>query len=75
MPAHRITALPTSTQAHPWTWGNKLLGYDAQRKRVWVLGQRVHHGSVGVLLSFIGAILAWHDRRDYSFWFVRGIGD
>jgi hypothetical protein len=29
----------------------KLIEYDAVRRRVWVLGQRCHHGATGALLT------------------------
>lgn len=51
-------------------------------RRVWVAGQRVHHGSVGVALLAVGVrrhrallavglLLAAHDRRDWRDWFTR----
>jgi hypothetical protein len=55
-----------------------------QGPRVWVAGQRVHHGSVGVvvtlaaitsrrarLAALVGAALVAHDRHDWKVWFVR----
>lgn len=50
--------------------------------RVWVAGQRVHHGSVGIALLAAGLrrhrtllaaglLLAAHDRRDWRAWFAR----
>lgn len=51
--------------------------------RCWVLGQRVHHGSVGCVLvlglfrhhtrvaALLGVGLALHDRRDWRVWFAR----
>lgn len=56
-----------------------------QGPRVWVLGQRVHHGAVGCVfalaaatnrrhrlaLSACGALLAAHDRHDWRVWFRR----
>lgn len=35
----------------PWTRGNRLVGYDPVRRRVWVGGQRLHHGATGCLLG------------------------
>lgn len=37
--------------APPWTRGNRLLGYDPERRRVWVAGQRLHHGTTGIALA------------------------
>ncbi len=41
--------------------------YDAQRRRVYVLGARIHHGGVGVVLIAVGTALLFHDRRDWPF--------
>jgi hypothetical protein len=38
-------------------------------RRVYVGSHRLHHGAFGVLLTVIGACLAWHDRRDWPFGF------
>jgi hypothetical protein len=58
----------------PWTHGNRLFGLDLPRRRVWVCGQRVHHGLTGVILTLAGAVLMVHDRRDRPLWFRRGAG-
>jgi hypothetical protein len=34
----------------------KPLHYDATRRRLWVRGQRLHHGATGALLSGIGLV-------------------
>jgi hypothetical protein len=34
-----------------WTRGNRLVGYDPQLRRLWVGGQRLHHGATGVALA------------------------
>ena len=39
--------------------------------RVYVLGQRVHHGAVGVALAGLGVLLSAHDRSDLREWFAR----
>ena len=49
-----------------------LLRYDASRRRLWVAGQRVHHGLTGVLLLATGAALILHDWKDRSLWFQLG---
>ena len=66
-----MTNLPTTV---PWTWGNRLLGYNGPKRRVWILGQRIHHGPVGCAFVVLGAILVLHDRKDAPIWFVRGLG-
>ena len=58
----------------PWTHGNRLLAFDPARRRVWVGGQRVHHGLTGVLLALAGTVLMAHDWSDRPFWFRRGAG-
>lgn len=58
----------------PWTKGNRLIAYDPVRRRIWVCGQRVHHGLTGALLAVTGAALMLHDRKDLSMWFERGPG-
>lgn len=58
----------------PWTKGNRLIGYDPERRRLWIGGQRVHHGLTGVLLTILGAVLMLHDFKDRSMWFERGPG-
>jgi hypothetical protein len=49
-----------------------LLRYDAHRRRLWVAGQRVHHGLTGVLLLAAGTALVLHDWKDRSLWFHLG---
>lgn len=34
-------------------------------RRVYLFGHRIHHGAVGVGLALVGAVLAYHDRRDW----------
>jgi hypothetical protein len=46
--------------------------YDSRRRRLWVLGQRCHHGATGALLAAIGAVLMAHDWKDRTIWFERG---
>jgi hypothetical protein len=58
----------------PWTNGNPLVGFDRHRRRLWVCGQRVHHGMTGVLLALAGSLLMVHDWKDRSIWFERGRG-
>lgn len=42
--------------------------------RVWIAGQRVHHGAAGIILAVVGAALAAHDRHDWRHWFLVGEG-
>ena len=57
-------------QAHELARG--LIRYDATRRRVWVGGQRLHHGLTGCILAGAGMALMIHDRRDRAIWFERG---
>ncbi len=50
------------------------LHYDSHRRRLWILGQRCHHGATGALLAALGAALMLHDWKDRSIWFERGWG-
>ena len=61
--------------ARPWTHGNRLIGYDPSRRRLWLLGQRVHHGVAGLLLAATGTFLMAHDWKDRPMWFQRGPGN
>ena len=49
-----------------------LLRYDARRRRLWIAGQRVHHGLTGVFLLAAGTALILHDWKDRSLWFQVG---
>ena len=49
-----------------------LLRYDAHRRRLWIAGQRVHHGLTGVFLLAAGTALVLHDWKDRSLWFQLG---
>lgn len=49
-----------------------IIDYDADLRRLWIGGQRCHHGATGALLALLGAVLMLHDRRDRRIWFARG---
>jgi hypothetical protein len=36
---------------NPWTKGNRLLGVDPELRRVWIGGQRLHHGLTGIAVA------------------------
>jgi len=46
--------------------------YDRSRRRLWIRGQRCHHGATGSLLAAAGLLLMLHDWRDRPLWFTRG---
>jgi hypothetical protein len=52
------------TAQAPWTRGNRLVGYDLDRRRIWIGGQRVHHGVTGLLVA--GAGLAGLAARRFT---------
>jgi hypothetical protein len=61
---------------------HKPLYYDRQLRRLWIRGQRCHHGATGALLASIGAMavaagsaLMAHDWKDRGIWFARGWQD
>ena len=52
-----------------------VLHYDRTRRRLWLFGQRCHHGALGAVMLALGTVLMAHDRKDRSMWFQRGWGD
>jgi hypothetical protein len=53
----------------------KPIHYDRVRRRVWIFGQRLHHGATGAFLTVAGAVgvaLMAHDWKDRSVWFAPG---
>jgi hypothetical protein len=60
----------------------KPLHYDPRLRRLWIRGQRCHHGATGALLASVGAlavatgsVLMAHDWKDRALWFARGWQD
>lgn len=43
----------------------RLIRYDSYRRRLWLLGARIHHGMVGVALILIAVYLILDDRHDF----------
>jgi hypothetical protein len=35
----------------PWKVGNRIVGIDPELRRLWIGGQRLHHGLTGVALA------------------------
>jgi hypothetical protein len=53
----------------------KPIHYDRVQRRLWIFGQRCHHGATGTFLTFWGAVgvaLMAHDWKDRAMWFARG---
>ena len=38
----------------PWKVGNRILGVDPELRRLWVGGQRLHHGLTGMAVAGAG---------------------
>jgi hypothetical protein len=49
-----------------------LLHYDRRHRRLWIAGQRCHHGATGLVLALAGTLLMAHDWKDRAVWFARG---
>jgi hypothetical protein len=65
-----------ATATHPQV--RKPIHYDRVRRRVWIFGQRCHHGATGTILTVAGALgvlLMAHDWKDRAVWFARGWQD
>ena len=54
---------------------HKPLYYDRRLRRLWIRGQRCHHGATGALLATLGLVLMAHDWKDRGIWFARGSQD
>ena len=54
---------------------SKTLHLDRASRRLWIRGQRCHHGATGALLALSGLLLMAHDWKDRSVWFARGWQD
>jgi hypothetical protein len=47
----RTEVIMAKTSRPAWTHGNKLVGYDPELRRLWIGGQRLHHGVTGIALA------------------------
>ena len=50
----------------PWTLGNRILGIDPGRRRLWVGGQRLHHGLTGIAVATAGLAQLATSRTEAS---------
>lgn len=65
-----MSASNADTKLKPWTLGNSLIGFDPDRRRIWLGGQRLHHGVTGMALAATGlAGIAAHRLNP-----LRGLG-
>jgi hypothetical protein len=46
----------SETRTRVWTRGNRIVGFDPERRRIWVGGQRLHHGLTGIVLTGVGLV-------------------
>jgi len=44
----------SKTKPSVWTRGNRVVGYDPVQRRLWIGGQRLHHGVTGIALAGAG---------------------
>jgi hypothetical protein len=49
-----------------WTRGNRIVGYDPKLRRIWIGGQRLHHGVTGIAVAGVGLAGALIRRRPLS---------
>jgi hypothetical protein len=50
---------------------HRVFYWDRETNRVWIAGQRIHHGSLGAALFGASLVLMAHDRADRREWFKR----
>ena len=50
----------------PWTLGNRLVGLDPELRRLWICGQRLHHGLTGIAVASAGIAQLAVRRSDAS---------
>ena len=50
----------------PWKVGNRIVAMDPELRRLWVGGQRLHHGLTGVALAAVGLAQLAAGRTDAS---------
>jgi hypothetical protein len=39
---------------NPWKRGNRMIGIDPELRRLWIGGQRLHHGLTGIAVAGTG---------------------
>ena len=50
----------------PWKVGNRIVGIDPELRRMWVGGQRLHHGLTGIAVASVGLANLALRRSDAS---------
>lgn len=56
-------AKQTDRTTQGWTRGNRIVGFDPELRRLWVGGQRLHHGVTGIALAGV-AVAELATRRN-----------
>jgi hypothetical protein len=59
----------------PWKLGNRILGIDPEMRRLWVGGQRLHHGVTGIAVAAtgVGSLLARRSQANRALaWTLAG---
>lgn len=55
-----------SDTGHPTLRTLRLVEYDALRRRVWIFGQRCHHGAMGSAVAALAAMSFAAPSRDHK---------
>ena len=50
----------------PWKVGNRIVGLDPELRRMWIGGQRLHHGLTGIAVASAGIAQLAVRRSDAS---------
>jgi hypothetical protein len=51
------------TATEVWTHGNRIIGVDPELRRIWIGGQRLHHGLTGMAIAGAGLARVLADRK------------
>ena len=62
------------TTRQAWTRGNRIVGFDPELRRLWVGGQRLHHGATGIALTGVALadLLARRNPRGLAYLLAGG---
>jgi hypothetical protein len=71
-PQQRRGSAPLGSASQLNLYAGGLIRYDPNKRRVWIVNQRLHHGLTGAMLAAAGMALMVHDRHDRTHWLERG---